>query len=396
MKKNILFVYDSMMSGGSTTSLLSLLNVLPKDKYDIDLLLYINEGPFLEQVPKDVHLLKPAYAWSRRRSTVQKMGNSILNGELFKYFGIIRRNRVLSQKGKRSVLAQLSVDAQVALSRKIKKQYDVAIGFMELWANAFVASDEVSASQKIAWVHCNYLESGLIGEIDENRWNAFCKIALVSATCMQAFIHVFPKQKNKCFIAKNILSQTEIRKRAGEDWSVSSNKEFIIVSVCRIDFKSKGLDRAIRAMADYLKTHDMEEVNWYIIGDGPDRKTLEAMINQFHLENTVQIFGMLSNPLKVEKNCDAFFLPSRYEGKPIAVTEALMLGLPCFVTEYSSAHEQIIQGLDGFIFENSDRGTSYAIKYIMEHKNDIRNMKSAILAKDYSEMNALDTIVSIL
>ena len=80
----------------------------------------------------------------------------------------------------------------------------------------------------------------------------------------------------------------------------------------------------------------------------------------------------------------------------IAVTEALMLGLPCFVTEYSSAHEQIIQGLDGFIFENSDRGTSYAIKYIMEHKNDIRNMKSAILAKDYSEMNALDTIVSIL
>jgi thymidine kinase len=47
MKKRVLFVYSTMMLGGSTTSLLSLLQNFDYEKYQVDLLLYKAEGPFI-------------------------------------------------------------------------------------------------------------------------------------------------------------------------------------------------------------------------------------------------------------------------------------------------------------------------------------------------------------
>ena len=61
VKKRILFVYDEMMTGGTSTALLSLINTIDRSKYDISLLLYTNTGSLIEEVPKFVNLLKPAY-----------------------------------------------------------------------------------------------------------------------------------------------------------------------------------------------------------------------------------------------------------------------------------------------------------------------------------------------
>ena len=41
------------------------------------------------------------------------------------------------------------------------------------------------------------------------------------------------------------------------------------------------------------------------------------------------------------KLCDVMLLPSRYEGKPMVVTEGYMMGLVPLVTRYTSAGEQI-------------------------------------------------------
>ena len=52
MKKKILFVYMGMFIGGSTTSLLSLLNTIDYEKYDVDLLLYRNNDVFVKYIPR--------------------------------------------------------------------------------------------------------------------------------------------------------------------------------------------------------------------------------------------------------------------------------------------------------------------------------------------------------
>lgn len=60
-KKKVLFVYYEMMVGGSTTSLLSLLNEFDYDKYDVDLLLYRHEGLFSSYLSLKAKLLPEAY-----------------------------------------------------------------------------------------------------------------------------------------------------------------------------------------------------------------------------------------------------------------------------------------------------------------------------------------------
>lgn len=59
-EKKILFAYYSMIIGGSTTSLLSLINAIDKNKYDVYLILYRNNGELLNYIPTNVTLLEPA------------------------------------------------------------------------------------------------------------------------------------------------------------------------------------------------------------------------------------------------------------------------------------------------------------------------------------------------
>ena len=77
MKKKVLFVYYDMSIGGSTTSLLSLLNELDYEKYDVDLLLYKNQGDLLSLIPPQVNVLDQAYV---PHSKIQKGISQFLTG----------------------------------------------------------------------------------------------------------------------------------------------------------------------------------------------------------------------------------------------------------------------------------------------------------------------------
>lgn len=54
-KRNVLFVMSSLRNGGAERSLVNLLQLLDYDRYNVDLLLFQNEGMFLKQVPKAVN-----------------------------------------------------------------------------------------------------------------------------------------------------------------------------------------------------------------------------------------------------------------------------------------------------------------------------------------------------
>ena len=55
--KKILFVIYSMKYGGAEKSLVNLLQELPEDRYEVDLLLFQKKGDFLQQIPQWVHVL---------------------------------------------------------------------------------------------------------------------------------------------------------------------------------------------------------------------------------------------------------------------------------------------------------------------------------------------------
>ena len=87
--KNILFVYDRMMVGGTTTALLSLLSVIDYNEYNVDLLLFKNEGSFMDMIPKKVNLLPEACSPILGNAVLLKLQKaliSVFNGK-HKYFG---------------------------------------------------------------------------------------------------------------------------------------------------------------------------------------------------------------------------------------------------------------------------------------------------------------------
>ena len=99
----------------------------------------------------------------------------------------------------------------------------------------------------------------------------------------------------------------------------------------------KGFDRLIEALA-----HAEFTQNWHltILGEGSARDKLQSRIDRLGLSNHIHMPGLYSNPWPAYANADAFILPSRYEGLPNVVLEALACGTPVIAMhEAGGIHE---------------------------------------------------------
>ena len=81
----------------------------------------------------------------------------------------------------------------------------------------------------------------------------------------------------------------------------------------------------------------------YILGDGPEKKKVDALINKLGIRDHVFTPGNLSNPFAVLKHCDCFILPSLHEGQPMVINEARMLKLPIIVSNFSSVNGVLVE-----------------------------------------------------
>ena len=124
-----------------------------------------------------------------------------------------------------------------------------------------------------------------------------------------------------------------------------------ILSVGRI-VHQKGLDLAMMALAG-LKDLEWQ---WRIVGDGPQMPVLEGMIRKNALDGRVQFLGWQEpQELKGEyANANLFLFPSRDEGMPNAVLEAMASGLPVIATRISGNEELILDGETGVLVPADD------------------------------------------
>ena len=82
-------------------------------------------------------------------------------------------------------------------------------------------------------------------------------------------------------------------------------------------------------------------VELQILGDGPQRRTIEAQIEQLGLEDIVELVGAVDDVPERLAAADIFVLSSRSEGLPISVLEAMAAGLPVVATDVGGIHEMI-------------------------------------------------------
>jgi len=80
-----------------------------------------------------------------------------------------------------------------------------------------------------------------------------------------------------------------------------------------------------------------------ILGEGPDRPKLEALIKELHLTACVSLPGFIDNPYIYMKKAALFVLSSRWEGLPTVLIEALFCGAPIVATNCPSGPREILQ-----------------------------------------------------
>lgn len=395
--KKILFVYDSMMIGGTTTALLSLMSAIDRSRYDISLLLYTNAGALMGEIPNYVHLLPPAYRRSRFLSSKQrKVIRTIFNGRAFLALlsAIKYRN---TQKGNfRKILMHYGMKAQVALSRVVEEQYDYAIGFMEGWSDLYVASNKINANKKYVWIHPQYKSCYLIPEIDRKMFKSVDGIALVSECCMKQFFDFFPELKNKTYIVPNIISRELLIKKAGQQIVDIKKAKLNFCTVCRCDIQVKGLDRLLKAFYELKKQGLCKDVLWHYIGGGDELEQFRREVERLKMEDTIISYGNKLNPLPYVRQMDVFVLASRYEGKPMCVTEAQILGIPCMVTDYDSAISQVEDNYTGKIMENNSESIYENIKRVVVMPELLKTWKRSTVKKIYSNENDVEKFYKLI
>jgi glycosyltransferase involved in cell wall biosynthesis len=93
---------------------------------------------------------------------------------------------------------------------------------------------------------------------------------------------------------------------------------------------------------------------WWVlaVGDGPERGRLAAWAAEAGLDGRVVVPGEVEDPLPYLEACDVFCLPSRSEGLPGALLEAMASGLPVVSTRVGGVEELVVDGEDGRLVDD--------------------------------------------
>ena len=391
MKKRVLVVYPEMMVGGSTTALLSFLNCIDKEKYEIDLQLYKNIGPLLNDIPEGINLLPEAFMYNGKLGSLFKKIKFVLTGT------VIKARKENKKIGKDGYALQAMSDFQAKhLSRKTTKRYDIAIGFLENWADRYIAY-QVVADKKIGWMHSTFKNIASIPELEWEWMRKVDNVVFVADNCTEDFKSEAPEFADKAVTIRNIVDSDILKKRAeAKDVSDIEFKKFCkadcfkIITVCRVDINTKGLDRAVLC-AKKLKENGTKFL-WMIIGDGPDFEETKALIEQNGLAEEMVMIGSRLNPLPFVKEADLFCMLSRYEGKPMVITESMIMGTPPFVTRYLSADEQIENGVDGIVVDNGDDTAFEVLKDYIENPTEFEKIIETLNLREYGNAEYMKEI----
>lgn len=230
------------------------------------------------------------------------------------------------------------------------KKYNAVISWQECYCN-YVLAEKIPSNHKIGFIHPNYIEANFNKKIDKPSFKKLDKIITISKSCYDTLCEVFPKYKNKIYYIPNRLNYDNL---------VNKSKEYIpeidkscptMLTVARIFDYNKAVFRIVDLAKKLLD--DGLTFRWYIIGDGSDFDQMKKMIIDNNLSDFVLCLGEKVNPCPYMANVDLFVMQSHIEGRPVAVDEAVLLGIPALITEYSSAHEQIIDNKTGWIVKDN-------------------------------------------
>ena len=392
MKKKILFMVSSMNIGGVEKSLLSLLSVIPKDKYDITILTLEKKGGFLDYIPSNIKVeeatwfkdIKPIIMESPQ-STVKRY---LAKGKLFKIPSFVYSYYKSKNTGDRYIYYK-NILKSIPYNEEV---YDAAIAYAgptEI-IDAYIGH-KVKAEKKIGWVHFDISKHNINEKLYKRLYEKFNKIFVVSNEANKKLNEIIPSTVAKSEVLLNIISKDLVCSMSNKEVAFDDKFDGIkIVTVGRLS-KEKGQDLAINALSKLI--NDGYKVRWYCVGEGNARGEYEKLIKEKELEDNFILLGANPNPYPYIKKSDIYVQTSRHEGYCLTLAEAKCLCKPIVTTNFIGAYEQINDKVNGFIVEQNENEIYEKIKFIIDN-NYIRDKFISNL--NNTTLNTVDNVNKLL
>ena len=127
--------------------------------------------------------------------------------------------------------------------------------------------------------------------------------------------------------------------------------DFVLGMTGRITV-NKGQRRVCEAL--HAVRDRYPQLRLLLAGSGPEESALKAWCTDHGLADRVHFAGFQHDVLPVLYALDAYVMASDAEGFPVALLEAMGTGLPCLVSDFSSAQEIVVDGENGLMFQRGD------------------------------------------
>lgn len=109
----------------------------------------------------------------------------------------------------------------------------------------------------------------------------------------------------------------------------------------------------LRAVAELME-RGLEGFRIYLCGTGPTQSECEALSSELGLERLVKFLGARHDIPELMNAMDIYCLPSRYEGLPLSLLEAMACGRPVVATNVVGNDEVVVNGENGLLCRNDD------------------------------------------
>lgn len=174
------------------------------------------------------------------------------------------------------------------------------------------------------------------------------------------------------------------------------NEQIVLLSIGELnDNKNHEL------VIDCLKDFNNVNFKYLICGDGVLKEKLQEKIKQYDLEDKVELLGYRTDILELLKICDFFIFPSKREGLPLSIMEAMACRVPVIGSKIRGNSDLIQDNINGFLFSLDDRKEFIQIitKFLLKEydEDDLNFIKENAFksVQNYSLKNVLDELKKV-
>lgn len=409
MKKKILFVINTMGRAGAEKCLLSMLKYMDTKKYDISLFSIINRGEMFSYVPEGIRVLneEPCKESVLDGASKKALARYILKkgfkkGYFFKEAGYLWKMAAYQRKHGGLDFKKLFWKLLSDHAKKQEETYDLAVAYIQ-GASTYYVMDHVKAKKKIAFLHNEFMDSGYCPALERAYYEKADAIYCVSKSICEHFAQVYPEMAGKMDVFYNLLDMEEIREKALQTKELSpvflnavkerKKNQLILLTAARIALV-KAYDLAVPALSIVRKQG--YDVKWYVLGEGPERANVEALIKANGLEESFLLLGAVDNPYPYMAACDVYVQATRYEGCCTSISEAVILKKPVIASDCHGNKEQLNRYGTGILVKLTPEGIAEGIIRAASDVGLRKELVEQANMSDFEPYKALKRIYSFL